>query len=341
MNARKIFITLTACLTVASGAFGGNVLRVGTAGGQELLLPVGSRGYAMGGAVVADVSGVEATHWNPAGVSLQRGTEVMFMHMPYFADINMNFFGVSTEVGELGVFAATAKIVDIGEIEETTEFAPEGTGTVFSPTLAVIGLTFSRQMTHQVNFGITANFINERIHEVSAKSLSFDMGFMFDPQWNGVKLGMVIKNIGPDIRFSGRGFNISDADVGDRAVRSTNAAAELPSHVVLGASYTPQYDGEHSFTFSGNFQSNNFSQDAWVGAMEYGYEGKYFLRGAYSYSQDVDHEATGTTSQYLYGLSLGAGFTVDLDETQLTVEGAWRETEFFQSEVVFSGRLNF
>ena len=341
MKMKVLSVMIALALGVTSTALAGNTIRIGSAGGQELLLPVGSRGYALGGAVVADASGIEATHWNPAGLSRTAGTEVMFMHMPYFADINMNFFGISSELGSMGSIAATAKIVDIGVMEETTESQPDGTGNTFNPTLSVIGVTFSRQMTHQVNFGVTMNYINERIHEVSANGVSFDLGFMFDPQWNGVQLGMVIKNIGPDLRFSGRGFDRRDEDLGDRALRSTNAAAELPSHVVLGASYTPPTDGEHSFTFSGNFKSNNFSQDAWVGGVEYGYDGKYFLRGAYSYSQDVKTDAGVVTSPYLYGLSLGAGFTVDLNETELTVEGAWRETEFFDSEVVFSGKVNF
>jgi hypothetical protein len=341
MKMKLLSIVIALSLGATTVVLAGSSIRIGSAGGQELLIPVGSRGYALGGAVVADASGIEATHWNPAGLSRTTGAEVMFFHMPYIADINMNFFGISSELGSMGTFAATAKILDIGEIEETTEAQPGGTGNFFNPTLSVIGLTFSRQMTHQVNFGITMNYINERIHEVSANSVSFDMGFMFDPRWNGVQVGMVIKNIGPDIRFGGRGFDLRDEDVGERAVRSRNAAAELPSHVVLGASYTPQYDGDHAFTFSGNFQSNNFSEDAWIGGLEYAYDGKYFLRGAYSYSQDVENDAGDVLNPYIYGLSLGAGFTMELNETLMTFEGAWRETEFFDSEAVFSLKLGF
>lgn len=341
MKIKVLSIMIALTLGVTTAALAGNPVRIGSAGGQELLLPVGARGYALGGSVVASATGLEATHWNPAGLSRINGSEVLFMNMPYMADINVNFFGISTELGSTGSFGVTAKIVDIGEMEETTEAQPEGTGNTFNPTLSVIGLTFSRQMTHQVNFGITMNYINERIHEVSANSVSFDLGFMFDPRWNGVQVGMVIKNIGPDIRFTGRGFDQRAESLGDRAVRSSNAASELPSHVVLGASYTPQSEGEHAFTFSGNFQSNNFSQDIWVGGLEYGYDDKYFLRGAYSYSQDVTDDDDVVTSSYIYGLSLGAGFSFEMNETMVTVEGAWRETEFFDSEVVFSGKLNF
>lgn len=324
-------ITLSA-LMLATGAFAGSSVRVGSAGGQELLIPVGARGFALGGGVVADAIGVEATHWNPAGVSRQEGTEVMFMHLPYFADIDVNFFGASTQVGDLGTFAASAKIVDVGAIEETTELQPEGTGVSFNPTLSVIGLTYSRQMTTKVNFGLTANYINERIFDVSANSLSFDIGFMFEPQWQGVQVGMVIKNIGPSMKFSGRGFDRTDQSFGPRAVQSSNASAELPSFVNLGFKISPPTDNENEITFLGNFQSNNFSRDVWVGGFEYGYDDKYFVRGAYNYSDQAD---------YQYGFSVGGGLNVDINETRFTFEAAWREAEFFESDIMFTGKVIF
>ena len=332
MKHLKVTILVITLLSLSTLAQAQSTIRLGSAGAQELLLPIGARGYALGGAMVADVTGVEATFWNPAGVSLQAGTEVMFSHLPYFAGIDINFFGVSTELTDIGNFAITAKVVDIGEIEETTETQPEGTGAIFNPTLSVIGLTFSRQMTHQVSFGVTANYINEKIFEVSANSVSFDFGMMFDPRWEGVTLGFAIKNIGPDIRFTGRGFDLSSSTLGPRQVRSRNAAAELPSHVVMGLSYRPYMEGLHSIGVSGNFQSNNFSEDLWIGGLEYSYDEKYFLRGAYNYSQQND---------YALGLSFGGGLVLDLEDTRVTIEAAWRETEFFDNEVVFTGKINF
>ncbi len=332
MNKIKLSLVAMSALLLASSAFAGSSVRVGSAGGQELLIPVGARGFALGGGVVADAMGVEATHWNPAGVSRQDGTEVMFMRLPYFAGIDVNFFGASTQVGDLGTFAVAAKIVDVGDIEVTTEAQPEGTGVSFNPTLSVVGLTFSRQMTNKVNFGITANYINERIFDVSANSVSFDLGFMFEPQWNGVQLGMVIKNIGPSLRFGGRGFDRRDQDLGPRAVRPLGASAELPSYVNLGVKFSPPTDNEHSLSFMGNFQSNNFSRDIWIGAFEYGYDDKYFVRGAYNYSDQAD---------YQYGASVGAGINVEISETRFTFEAAWREAEFFESDIMFTGKILF
>jgi len=187
-------------------------------------------------------------------------------------------------------------------------------------------------MTTKVNFGVTANYINERIFDVSANSVSFDLGFMFEPQWNGVQVGMVIKNIGPSVKFSGRGFDRQSEALGPRAVRPLNASSELPSYVNLGFKISPQTDNEHEFTFMGNFQSNNFSQDVWIGGFEYGYDDKYFIRGAYNYSNQTD---------YQYGFSVGGGLNIDIDETRFTFEAAWREAQFFESDIMFTGKIVF
>jgi len=328
---RSALVTL-ALMTTATTALAGSGLRVGSAGAQELLLPVGARGYALGGGIVGNVSGVEAAYYNPAGVSKYTGTEIMFTHMPYLAGIDVNFFGVSRSMGEWGSLAVAAKVVNIGDIEETTGNASEGTGAVFNPTLSVIGVTFSRQMTNRVGFGLTANYISENIFEVSASGVAFDFGFTYETGWNGVGLGMVIKNLGTDLRFSGTGFDRRSPDLGPRNVRPSNALSDLPSYIVLGAAYTPPTQSLSKVTFTGNFQSNNYNEDAWVGGAEYGWNEKFFLRGAYNYS---------VQENYIYGLSAGAGLRTALGEGTFDIEAGWRETEFFADEVVFTGKLGF
>ena len=88
MNNKYLIMFLILLVVSLNTAYAGNVLRLGSAGGQELRLPVGSRGTALGGAVVADVTGVESIFWNPAGLAFTTGTEAMFSHQPYLADID-------------------------------------------------------------------------------------------------------------------------------------------------------------------------------------------------------------------------------------------------------------
>jgi hypothetical protein len=67
MKLRLLIITMVLLAVGLTSAFAGNDKRVGTAGAQELRIPYGSRGTAMGGAVIANAEGIESMFWNPAG----------------------------------------------------------------------------------------------------------------------------------------------------------------------------------------------------------------------------------------------------------------------------------
>ena len=75
---------------VASVIEAGSKKRRGTAGAQELLIPVGSRGTAMAGAYVAGISGLEAIEWNMAGLSgMSNNGQVMSSYSSWIADIGV------------------------------------------------------------------------------------------------------------------------------------------------------------------------------------------------------------------------------------------------------------
>jgi hypothetical protein len=328
----KIFLLMMVILAVGlNSAYAGNADRIGTAGGQELRIPVGSRGPAMGGSVVANSNGVDAIYWNPAGLANLEGTEAMFTHLPYIADIDVEYFALGTNVEDFGAIGVAVKVLDAGEWEETTEAFPDGTGRYFSPTLTVIGLTYSRALTASVNFGVTGNVIREDIFEVDATGFSFDFGFTYRTKFPGLTLGFAMKNYGPDLVFSGRGFDRVPAEE-KRPASSRNAPSELPTSLNIGTAYNFYSDDMNSATVTANFQANNQSMDMWQGGFEYAYNQRYFIRAGYNYS-DQD--------SYLYGASLGAGVMIPVGTTDLTLEYCWTETETFDANQYWTLRIGF
>ena len=330
MKTKYIILVLVLLAVSLSSVYAGNSRRMGTAGAMELLIPIGSRGTSMGGAVIANVAGVESIFWNPAGLASLEGTEVMFTHQPYLADIDVNFAGIATRIEEFGTIAASAKVVSIGEMEETTEDYPNGTGRIFSPTLAVLGVSFAKILTANVSFGATAMFIHEDIFEVQATGVAFDVGFLYDPRWKGFRLGLVIKNYGPQMSFSGRGF-LAELDEG-RPGAAESKPFELPSSINMGVAYDFIDDGPNLTTLTGNFRSNNFSDDCYQGGAEYVYDGRYSLRAGYNFA-DQD--------RWLYGASFGAGVVLSLGNTDLTIEYSWTETDVFEDNQFFTVKANF
>jgi len=328
MKSKIVFLMLILLVVSLNPAYAGNDRRIGTAGAQELRIPIGSRGTALGGAILADVKGIEAVHWNPAGLANLEGIEAMFSHQPYLADINVNFAGVANTIEGFGTIGVAAKIVSIGDMEETTEEFPDGSGRTFGPSLSVISMSYARILTNRVAFGITGKFVYERIFEVSASGVAFDAGVIYDPGWHGVKLGMVLKDYGPQMKFSGMGFNRS---LDNRPGRPIAASFDLPSSLNIGMSYTATM-GLNQTMVSGNFINNNYSMDMWQGGVEYVYDGKYALRGGYNYSSQENWQ---------YGLTLGGGLTYDFSGTKITFEYTWADADVFDANQYFTLKLQF
>lgn len=336
MKYKFLILTMVLLVLSLSSAYAGNSLRLGTAGAQELLIPYGSRGTAMGGAVLSTTYGIEAMYWNPAGLSSLEGTEAAFTHLPYIADIDVNFVGIATAIEGFGTVGFGAKVVSIGEIEETTEDMPDGTGRYFDPSLTVLNVTYAREFTANVSFGVTAMFINENIAEASASGVAFDVGFIYRPRWYGLSLGLSIKNYGPEMAFDGIGFY---QELDNRPVTPEAAKFDLPSSINIGVGYDFLDDGKNLANLSGNFRSNNYSEDYWQGGAEYVYDGKYALRAGYNFSNLDSNDDD--QNDYLYGLSFGAGVTVPLAGVSLSFEYSWNETEVFDDNQYFTFKANF
>lgn len=324
MKSKVLLITAVLLALGFSMVNAGNFNRVGTSGANELQIPVGARGAALGGAVMANTFGVEAITWNPAGLAMTENTEVMFTHLSYLADINVNFAGLATNIEDFGVLGISAKIVSIGDMEETTELSPDGTGRVFSPTMSVLGVSFARSLNANVSFGVTAKFIHESIFEVSASGFAVDIGFMFDPHWNGLQFGFSVKNYGGEMAFTGDGFN-RDLDGRQGAAESTSF--DLPSSINMGVAYNVYDQDANVATFTGNFRSNNYYQDLYQGGLEYVYDGTISARIGYKYADDTE---------YLYGFSAGAGLNFQVSGMDLVLDYAWSQTETFDALQFFT-----
>ncbi len=332
MKYKSFVIWLGLLILGAASVQAGSELKIGTSGGAELLIPVGSRGTSMGGSVVANSFGIEAIYWNPAGLATLEGTEAMFSHQPWLADIDVNFAGVGTTIEGFGTLGVSAKVVSIGKMEQTTEAEPEGTGKIYEPTMTVIGVTYARSLTANVNFGVTGMLINERIFEVSANGMAFDFGVTYDPRWHGMTLGIVLKNYGPDMRFKGPGFERTYEEAGQRQVASEGASFQIPSYFSIGLAYNFYEKEMHSATLTGDFRANNFQEDFWQGGFEYAYNDRYFVRAGYNYS---------TQGDWIHGAALGLGLNLPFGENKLSFEYSWNQTDVFDDSQFFTVKADF
>ncbi len=347
---------LLALLMWAGAAGAGSDERKGTGGAQELRIPVGPRGNALGGAIAGDVSGIEAAFWNPAGLATIERTEALFSSTRYFADMRLNYLALGTHVGDLGTLGLQLKALSVGDIIVTTEAAPEGTGEVLQPTFVVMGLSWARTFTDRVKFGVTADYVGERIQDMTASGLAFDFGVQYQTGWRNLQFGVVMKNFGSSMQFGGPGLETSiqppgsDPSATNRIYRLSSAPFEMPSYFTFSATYDMWRATEQRVTFHSAFQNNNFAGDNLSAGLEWDYRHVFALRGSYVGSivnvvdPDTGAESMSFTSgDDLYGgLAFGAGTTVRVGGTKLGVDLSWRQVDRFFDDVIETGvRMQF
>ena len=90
---------------------------------EFLHLGIGANAFAMGNAVSASITGVNAAYWNPAGLSASKEwLEVSAMHSEYFAGIaKYDYVGVSHSLGNKGNLGFTFLRFGVDDIPNTTQ----------------------------------------------------------------------------------------------------------------------------------------------------------------------------------------------------------------------------
>jgi hypothetical protein len=312
--------------------------RVGAAAAPELLIPVGARDMAMGGAGIANTSGIESLHWNPAGLARgSDGASMMFSTMTYIADIRLNYAAASRQFGRWGQLAVHVKALDFGEIPITTERAPDGTGGGFSPTFLTLGTSFAGALTDRINVGFTTRYIYNRIDRVEGSAVSFSAGLQYASLGSikGLDLGVTVKHIGTRMRFEGSGLLRSGQLEGLRRPGSIyqvpSSSADLPSLFEIGIAY------QHSETsLSSVFQHHNFAFDQWKSGVEYEVNEFLALRSG------LDFAAGAADREYLFGASFGAGLRFRVPGIEyIRVDYAYTATEYFDGLDTFTIQLDF
>lgn len=327
----KIFLFAIGVGLLSGTTFAGSDSKAGAAGAQELLIPVGAKMIALGGGNLSTVSGVEAMYWNPAGVSSMTGnTEVTFFNGDNIGGIKTSYFAGAFNFGDVGVFSFSIKTLDFGDIPVTTETATSGTGESFSPTYITTSVGYSNALTDRIKVGVTLNLISEKIIRTSATGVAIDAGLQYNnlANINGLSFGVVLKNLGPSMKFDGPDMLRIAAEPGSSRgpqLHKIDAATfELPSLFQIGFGYVTSFDGINSIAVGGLFENNNYSLDTYRASVEYSFDNLIFVRGSYILTPGSE------SAQNLYGLSFGGGLNYELPGLfRIGVDYAYRDSQYF------------
>lgn len=339
---RSSIILMALCL-VGGNLYADGQDRAGTAAAPELLIPVGARDMALGGASIATTSGIEALHWNPAGLARsQTSADAMFSTMSYLADIRVNYMAAGARFERLGSLALNIKTLDLGDIPITTETSPDGTGATFSPTFFTLGVNYAKMLTDRIAVGATTHYIVNRIERVDATAMSFSAGLQYANLGGigGLDMGVALKHIGSRLQFDGPALLRSGQLDGLRrpaaSYKVEASSADLPSTFEIGLGYRYPAAAMGELNLSSLFRHSNFAYDQWKLGCEYVYDGFFALRGGFDYAADA---GDGT---YIFGTSFGLGLDLDLGTLRdVKVDYAYTTVDFFDPMNTFSFQIGF
>ena len=257
---KKHIIASIVIIVVSSLVLGQNS-RMGSASSTQLLV-VPSAKHLSGGGAAATATGMDATFWNPAGLAMsENSVDAIFSNRQYFAEIDNNFFGIATDIGDYKV-GVSVRTFNIGDIDETTVFHPDGTGQVFTPNFSILGATFARKLSDNTSVGINANLIREGFGRVAATGVAYDLGVQYRGLLGreGLDVGFALKNFGSPMKYDGEGLGVMASPVdGDRPVeyyKVDAASFDLPFVFDMGVSYNIA-GADIGVTYTSNYYSTD------------------------------------------------------------------------------------
>jgi hypothetical protein len=342
-------VTAIALLFVLAGgiAFAGGGNRVGSAGADQILMPVGARSIALGNSFTAGITGVNSLYLNPAGLSASTArAEAMFSQMNTIGDVGVSYFAVGSSFGGFGHLAFSIKALSFGDIPLTDERNPDGSNATFSPSFVTLGVTYSRALTDRIRAGVTVHFVSESIDRVSASGMSFDAGVQYNGLGGvrGLQMGVTLRHLGTNIQYGGSALyrsakeSTSKRDV--QLLKIEAASFGMPTSLEIGLGYGMAFQEQHAVMFSGAFENNNYLTDQWKIGVEYSYRNMFFVRGSYCMAGN-DYQDIANENAYLYGLAFGAGVNYDVGDLKLGLDYAYRVSQVFDGQHVFTLNIGF
>ncbi len=378
MNKFIKYIALSTVFSIGQSLFADNgPVRSGQAGFTQLLINGWGSSSGMGNSNSAGVSGVEAFYLNIAGLGHVQGSELGFSRTSLLGGtgININTFGFGQRVGG-GALGVSVMSFSLGQIPITTVQQPDGGIGTYKPSISNINVGYAYNFTDQISAGINMKVISESTPDVRTSGVAFDAGLQFATQLlkntnalktkylsdnpaakrgSDIRFGVSIKNLGPDLRYSGDGLATKSNINGNSFTTTTSQRSDktqLPSLINIGLAYDFRLDQKagmywHRLTAAMNFTNNSFSSNQTSFGLEYAYKEILMLRGGFDYEKGIFNYDTRRTAYT--GVCMGATVQIPLakkikdkreNNNMLGVDYSYRATNPFTGTHTFGLRIS-
>jgi hypothetical protein len=256
--------------------------RSGTSGFQFLKINVDARSAGMGGSNIADAMDGASLYLNPA-LAVQIDQNQFYLgHTAYFADIDLNYASYIHKYRNYAI-GAGLMYLDSGVMNETNEFNPFGTGRTFRTVHLAASLTFSQELTSLFSYGVSLKYLDERIEEVQAQTIVFDIGFFYRVGDSGLRFAIGLNNFGLDADPSGE--TVRRTLEGDK-VETDFERVSPPTTFSIGAAYDAYSNDNFDVIVTGAVINPSDNAERLSFGTEVAYLKQFFIRTGYEFGVD-------------------------------------------------------
>ena len=292
------------------------VTKVATCAANWLKLETGTRAIGMGGAYTAAANDISGIPYNPASVAFINNQSAFLSQTQYVADITYSVMGYAQNLTGEDFVGVHIFSLDSGSMPVTTEDEPDGTGQDFKVTGVCIRGTYARRVTDRLRIGVTGKYIREDILTSYMQSFAFDLGSNFNTGLYGFVLGMSVTNLGPEVKYGGKGLEV---ELEDGQIYS-QITEEFPLPMTFRLGLVNEVMGpESEFIKSDNHKlllavdginSRDYTVQSVMG-LEYGWKDMAYLR----LGSRLNHDTA--------SWSFGGGFDIDTDSFNIGLNYAY------------------
>ncbi|MEI7904030.1 MAG: PorV/PorQ family protein [Candidatus Firestonebacteria bacterium] len=195
MKNTKLLTVIIFSLLVSCAYAGG----AGSAAGGFLKLGVGAKAAALGDAMTAAASGVEAVYWNPAGVAGIKEGEAAFSHTLWAVETAHTSAGFAMPLGEKSALGVLVNYFSAGTMEkiDNTGLAV-GTFTASDLSAAVC---YSTKFGENLPVGISLKYISGTIDNSTGSAFAADLGLKYEFS-HDFSLAAAVLNLGTKLKYS-------------------------------------------------------------------------------------------------------------------------------------------
>ncbi len=268
--------------------FGGE--RAGLSALSFLKNDLNPRSAALAGASVAFDGDAYASLTNPAALTDIKDPSYALSHLFLGGGVNQSFAAANIPLNDkISTLSFSLNGLNSGEMEERTEFMPQGTGRTVSVTNLAVGASYARQLSSVFSAGVSVKYIYEGIAGYHNSTATVDLAFLYKTDFKDLQFAVMVQNFGGNSSLS------SDDDIPVTFNRNTGIGLDantVPTIFKLGLSITPYKTEQQSLSASLQLNHPNDNAENYRVGLEYEYLEVFFARAGYQLNVRHQHIPT-------------------------------------------------